>query len=145
MFRLCLRTARAIKSGHPTTRRSTNSTLSACFLFSEQKTLSWDSTSEKFTCDVYLSNKKFLQSHSFSSKGLSLALSRVPPGVRHRGPWRQAQGFTWRENTCFCVRCAKSTLLATLSATQGVRITSSCPIPRARDLGCIGRLLMPWA
>ena len=50
------------------------------------ETLSWDSTSEKSTCDVYLSNKKFLPSHSFSSKGLSLALSRVPPGVRYRGP-----------------------------------------------------------
>ena len=63
-----------------------HSTLSACLLSSEQKTLSWDSTSEKFACDVYLSNKKFLRSHSFSSKGLPLALSRVPPGVRHRGP-----------------------------------------------------------
>ena len=35
-----------------------------------------------------------------------------------------------------------STLLTTLSAFQGVRITSSCPTPRARGQACVGRVLI---
>ena len=47
---------------------------------------------------------------------------------------------------CFTVLKVGSTLQATLSATQGVRITGRCPPSQKQETqACIGRLLTSWA